>query len=80
MRNTRPSVWMEGGGAEISRLPGQGQDRLLDALTVVARGGMRADRQAAERLSARACSNWRSHFAAMRPRGVRRADRRTMRG
>jgi phage-related protein len=41
MRNTRPIVWMKGERRDFEDFPDRARDRLLDALTVVAEGGMR---------------------------------------
>ena len=40
MRNTRPIVWMKGARRDFEDFPDRARDRLLDALTVVAEGGM----------------------------------------
>jgi phage-related protein len=40
MRNTRPIVWMKAAPRDFEDFPDRARDRLLDALTVVAEGGM----------------------------------------
>jgi len=40
MRNTRPIVWTKGARRDFEDFPDRARDRLLDALTVVAEGGM----------------------------------------
>jgi phage-related protein len=40
MRNTRPIVWLKANRRDFEDFPDQVRDRLLDALTVVAEGGM----------------------------------------
>jgi phage-related protein len=40
MRNTRPIVWMRAARRDFEDFPDRPRDRLLDALTVVAEGGM----------------------------------------
>src|SRR5712671_4963666 len=40
MRNTRPIVWMKAARRDFEDFPEKARDRLLDALTVVAEGGM----------------------------------------
>src|SRR5215472_16050872 len=40
MRNTRPIVWMKAARRDFEDFPDKARDRLLDALTVVAEGGM----------------------------------------
>jgi phage-related protein len=40
MRNTRPIVWMKAARRDFEDFPDRARDRLLDALTVVAEGGM----------------------------------------
>src|SRR5438270_2832109 len=40
MRNTRPIVWMKAARRDFEEFPDRARDRLLDALTVVAEGGM----------------------------------------
>jgi phage-related protein len=42
MRNTRPIVWMKAARRDFEDFPDRARDRLLDALTVVAEGGMPA--------------------------------------
>lgn len=40
MRNTRPIVWMKAARRDFEEFPDKARERLLDALTVVAEGGM----------------------------------------
>jgi len=40
MRNTQPIVWMKAARRDFEDFPDRARDRLLDALTVVAEGGM----------------------------------------
>ena len=40
MRNTRPIVWIKAARRDFEEFPDKARDRLLDALTVVAEGGM----------------------------------------
>jgi phage-related protein len=40
MRNTRPIVWLKAARRDFEDFPDKPRDRLLDALTVVAEGGM----------------------------------------
>jgi phage-related protein len=40
MRNARPIVWLKAARRDFEDFPGKARDRLLDALTVVAEGGM----------------------------------------
>jgi phage-related protein len=40
MRNTRPIVWMKAARRDFEDFPDRARDKLLDALTVVADGGM----------------------------------------
>jgi phage-related protein len=40
MRNTRPIVWLKAARRDFEDFPDKARDRLLDALTVVAEGGM----------------------------------------
>jgi phage-related protein len=40
MRNTRPIVWLKAARRDFEDFPEKARDRLLDALTVVAEGGM----------------------------------------
>ena len=40
MRNTQPIVWMKAARRDFEDFPDRARDRLLDALTVVADGGM----------------------------------------
>ena len=40
MRNTRPIVWMKAARRDFEDFPDKARDRLLDAFTVVADGGM----------------------------------------
>ena len=40
MRNTRPIVWLKAARRDFEDFPEKPRDRLLDALTVVAEGGM----------------------------------------
>jgi phage-related protein len=40
MRNTRPIVWLRAARRDFEEFPVKAKDRLLDALTVVAEGGM----------------------------------------
>jgi phage-related protein len=40
MRDTRPIVWIKAARKDFEDFPGKARDRLLDALTVVAEGGM----------------------------------------
>jgi phage-related protein len=40
MRNTRPIVWMKAARRDFEDFPDRARDRLLDALTVAAEGGM----------------------------------------
>ena len=40
MRNTRPIVWMKAARRDFEDFPDRARDRRLDALTVVAEGGM----------------------------------------
>src|SRR5216684_6972031 len=42
MRNTRPIGWMKAARGDFEDFPDRARDRLLDALTVVAEGGMPA--------------------------------------
>ena len=42
MRNTRPIVWLKAARKDFEDFPEKARDRLLDALTVVAEGGMPA--------------------------------------
>ena len=42
MRNTRPIVWLKAARRDFEDFPDGARDRLLDALTVVAEGGMPA--------------------------------------
>jgi phage-related protein len=42
MRNTRPIVWLKAARRDFEDFPEKARDRLLDALTVVADGGMPA--------------------------------------
>jgi phage-related protein len=42
MRNTRPIVWMKAARRDFEDFPDRARDRLLDALTVAAEGGMPA--------------------------------------
>jgi phage-related protein len=42
MRNTRPIVWLKAVRRDFEDFPDKARDRLLDALTVVAEGGMPA--------------------------------------
>jgi phage-related protein len=42
MRNTRPISWLKGARRDFEDFPKGAQDRLLDALTVIADGGMPA--------------------------------------
>jgi phage-related protein len=42
MRNTRPIVWLKAARRDFEDFPEKARDRLLDALTVVAEGGMPA--------------------------------------
>jgi phage-related protein len=42
MRNTRPIVWLKAALRDFEDFPDKARDRLLDALTVVAEGGMPA--------------------------------------
>jgi phage-related protein len=40
MRNTRPIAWLAAARRDFGAFPDKAKDRLLDALTVVAEGGM----------------------------------------
>ena len=40
MRATRPVVWLKGARRDFEEFPDKARDRLLDALTVAAEGGM----------------------------------------
>ena len=40
MRNTRPIVWLKAARRDFEDFPERARDRLLDALTVAAEGGM----------------------------------------
>jgi phage-related protein len=40
MRNTRPIVWVKAARRDFEDFPDRARDRLLDALTVIAEGGM----------------------------------------
>src|SRR6266478_2674488 len=40
MRNTRPIVWLKAARRDFEDFPEKARDRLLDALTVAAEGGM----------------------------------------
>jgi phage-related protein len=42
MRNTRPIVWLKAARRDFEDFPEKARDRLLDALTVAAEGGMPA--------------------------------------
>src|SRR5439155_4575003 len=42
MRDTRPIVWLKAARKDFEDFPEKARDRLLDALTVVAEGGMPA--------------------------------------
>jgi phage-related protein len=42
MRSTRPVVWLKAARRDFEDFPDRAKDRLLDALTVVAEGGMPA--------------------------------------
>jgi phage-related protein len=42
MRSTRPIVWLKAARRDFEDFPEKARDRLLDALTVVAEGGMPA--------------------------------------